>query len=190
MFEWYDNENDKNSTFQIHDESSLDDAIIEDGIKKLAHNYRSYNIADIYDEMESIREEIRQGNAVDLQQIEQRVVALFDKLEERMEIFQDKHNSLASRIGDEIDDIESKLIKLQSSIDKLSKKPSKIEAFSSDPADPQKVFSQYYEYLSKPKVVISPTGHITIDFSSDWMQDDRENFLKDMRAKAISKSKK
>jgi len=190
VFEWYDDENDKDSKFEVHDDTSLDDQTIEDGIRKLVNNYRSYNIADIYDEMESIREEIRHGNAVDLQQIEQRVVSLFDKLEERMEIFRDKHNSLASQVGDEIDEIESKLLKLQSTIDKLSKKPAKIEAFSTDPADPRQVFSQYYEYLSKPKVIISPTGHITIDFASDWMSDDRENFLKDMRAKVIDKSKK
>lgn len=190
VFEWYDDENDKESKFEVHDESNLDDDVIEDGIRKLVNNYRSYNIADIYDEMESIREEIRHGNAVDLQQIENRVTGLFDKLEERLDVFKEKHNSLASKLGDEIDDIEKKLISLQDAIDKMSKKPAKIEAFSADPADPRQVFAEYYAYLSKPKVVISPTGHITIDFGSDWMSGDRENFLKDMRAKALKKSKK
>lgn len=190
VFEWYDDENDKESKFEVHDDSMLPDDVIEDGIKKLVNNYRSYNIADIYDEMESIREEIRHGNAVDLQQIENRVMALFDKLEDRIDIFRDKHNSLASRLGDEIDDIEKKLIALQDSIDKISKKPSQVEAFSADPANPKEVFSEYYAYLSKPRVSISPTGHITIDFGSDWMSGDRENFLKDMRAKVVKKSKK
>lgn len=190
VFEWYDDENDKESKFEVHDESALSDATITDGIKKLVHNYRSYNIADIYDEMESIREEIRHGNAVDLQQIEHRLVGLFDKLEERMSLFRDKHNSLASSVGDEIDEIERKLISLQSSIDEMSKKPAKIEAFSVNPANPKAVLSEYYSYLSKPRVIISPTGHITIDFNSDWMPDDRENFLKDMRAKVIKKSKR
>lgn len=190
VFEWYDNENDQDSKFQIHDDSVLPDETIHDGIKKLVNNYRSYNIADIYDEMESIREEIRHGNAVDLQQIENRVMALFDKLEDRIDIFKEKHNSLASRLGDEIDDIEKKLLALQDSIEKMSKKPSKIEAFSVDPANPKEVLSEYYAYLSKPRVIISPTGHITIDFGSDWMSSDRENFLKDMRAKVVKKSRK
>lgn len=190
VFEWYDDENDKDSKFEVHDDSTLSDEIIQDGIKKLVNNYRSYNIADIYDEMESIREEIRHGNAIDLQQIENRVMALFDKLEDRMDIFREKHNSLASKLGDEIDDIEKKLIALQDSIDNMSKKPAKVEAFSADPADPKEVFSEYYAYLSKPRVIISPTGHITIDFGSDWMSGDRENFLKDMRAKVVKKSKK
>ena len=190
VFEWYEDENDKDSKFEVHDDTTLSDDTIQDGIRKLANNYRSYNIADIYDEMESIREEIRHGNAVDLQQIENRVMALFDKLEDRVDIFREKHNSLASRLGDEIDDIENKLIALQDSIDKMSKKPSKVEAFSADPANPKEVFSEYYTYLSRPRVSISPTGHITIDFGSDWMSGDRENFLKDMRAKVVKKSKR
>lgn len=190
VFEWYDDENDKESKFEVHDESALDDATIQDGVQKLINNYRSYNIADIYDEMESIRQEIRQGNAVDLQQIENRIMGLFDKLEERIDIFRDKHNSLASRLGDEIDDIENKLISLQDAIDKLSKKPAKVEAFSADPADPRKIFMDHYSYLSRPRVTISPMGHISIDFGSDWMSMDRENFLTDMRAKVVKKSKK
>jgi 8-oxo-dGTP diphosphatase len=190
VFEWYEDENDKDSKFEVHDDSLLSDDTIQDGIKKLVNNYRSYNIADIYDEMESIREEIRHGNAIDLQQIENRVMALFDKLEDRVDIFREKHNSLASKLGDEIDDIENKLIALQDSIDKMSKKPSKVEAFSADPANPKEVFSDYYAYLSRPRVSISPTGHITIDFGSDWMSGDRENFLKDMRAKVVKKSKR
>lgn len=190
VFEWYDDENDKESKFEVHDESSLDDATIEDGIKKLTNNYRSYNIADIYDEMESIRQEIRHGNAVDLQQIESRIMGLFDKLQERMDLFRDKHNLLASKLGDEIDDIEKKLVSMQVAIDKISKKPAKIEAFSSDPADPKKVFMEHYNYLSRPRVTITPMGHISIDFDSDWMPGDRENFLTDMRAKVVKKSKK
>ena len=190
VFEWYDDENDNESKFEIHDDSALADDTITDGIKKLVHNYRSYNIADIYDEMESIREEIRHGNAVDLQQIEHRLMSLFDKLEDRMSMFRDKHNSLASSVGDEIDEIEKKLMSLQSSVEEMSKRPSKVEAYSSNPPNPRSVLSEYYSYLSKPKVVISPTGHITIDFNSDWMPSDKENFLQDMRAKVVKKSKR
>ena len=188
VFEWYDS--DDNQELQFNEDSELSDSVIEDGISKLVNNYRSYNIADIYDEMESIREEIRQGNAVDLQQAEQKIMGLFDRLEDQLDLFKDKHNSLASRLGDELDEIESKLTSLQDTIDKMSRKPSKVEAFSTDPANPREILSQYYEYLSRPKVVINPTGHIIIDFKSDWLSDDKENFIQDLRAKAIKKNKR
>ena len=182
VFEWY---NDDDHDFDIHDDSELSDDIIHDGISKMISNYRNYNIADIYDEMESIRDEIRHGNAVDLQQAEQKIMSLFDKLEERMDIFRDKHNSLARNAGKEIDEIEEKLLDLQAKIDKMSKKPSKMEAFSADPPNPSKIIEEYYEYLSKPRVVIKPNGHIIIDFGSDWTHDDKTNFLIDMKAKTI-----
>ena len=188
VFEWYDS--DDNQELQFNEDSELSDDVIEDGISKLANNYRSYNIADIYDEMESIREEIRQGNAVDLQQAEQKIMGLFDRLEDQLDLFKDKHNKLASRLGDELDEIESKLTSLQDTVDKMSRKPSKVEAFSTDPANPREILSQYYEYLSRPKVVINPTGHIIIDFKSDWLSDDKDNFIQDLRAKAIKKNKR
>jgi 8-oxo-dGTP pyrophosphatase MutT (NUDIX family) len=188
VFEWYDS--DQNPDMQFHEDHELSDETITDGMHKLISNYRSYNIADIYDEMETIREEIRQGNAVDLQQAEQKIMGLFDRLEEQLDLFRDKHNGLTSRLGDEIDEIEQRLISMQNSIDKLSSKPSKIEAFSSNPANPSIVHSQYYEYLSRPKVVISPTGHVVVDFNADWTSGDKENFLGDLRVKVIKKSKK
>lgn len=188
VFEWYDSDDEPEMKF--HDEAELADDLISDGLNKLVHNFRSYNLADIYDEMESIRDEIRHGNAVDLQQTENKIMSLFDKLEGRLDIFRDKHNDLASKLGDEIDDIEKKLISLQDAVDKMTKKPSKVEAYSTNPANPEKVISQFYEYLSRPSVNISPTGHISISFGIDWNPSDRENFLEDMRAKVIKKKKK
>jgi ADP-ribose pyrophosphatase YjhB (NUDIX family) len=186
VFEWY---NDDEHELEIHEDSDLSDDTISDAVTKMVHNYRSYNIADIYDEMESIRSEIRHGNAVDLQQAEQRIMSLFDKLEERMDIFRDKHNSLAQRAGEEIDEIEEKLLALQAKIDEMSKKPSKMEAFSADPPNPSKIIEEYYEYLSRPRVLIKPNGHIIIDFGADWTSDDKTNFLTDMRAKALKDSR-
>ena len=186
VFEWY---NDDEHEFDLHNDSELSDDTIHDGISKMVSNYRNYNIADIYDEMESIRDEIRHGNAVDLQQAEQKIMSLFDKLEERMDIFRDKHNALARRAGEEIDEIEEKLLELQAKIDQMSKKPSKMEAFSADPPNPSQIIEEYYEYLSKPRVVIKPTGHIIIEFGSDWTHDDKTNFLTDMKAKAIKEKK-
>lgn len=183
VFEWYND--DEEPELEIVEENKLPDEIIEDGILKLVDNYRNHNIADIYQEMENIREEIRHGNAVDVQQVEQRIMSLFDKIEERLDIFKVKHNSLAFRAGEEIDELERKLLQLQSKVDELSKKPSQVEAFSTNPPNPNEVFSEYYEYLSKPRVVVKPNGHIIIDFNSDWTNDDKTNFLHDMKAKAI-----
>lgn len=188
VFEWYLPED--NPDLNIYTDEELTDDTIHDGVSKLVDNYRSYNLADIHDEMENIREEIRQGNAVDLQQAEQKIMQLFDKLEEKLIETQEKHNSLANRAGKEIDELHEKLVELQSKIDKASNKPSKVEAYSSSPENPSKVYSESYIYLSKPKVIIHPTGHIVIDFNSDWTGSDKENFLHDIRAKAINKSSK
>ncbi len=188
VFEWYDDDHD-HSSMEFNDEHELPDDVINEGIGKIVDNYRNYNIADIYDEMESIREEIRHGNAVDLQQAEHKIMSLFDKLEDRMDIFKDKHNALANKAGQDIDDLENKLLELQAKIDTLSKKPSKMEAYSAEPANPSAVLAEYYSYLSRPRVVIKPSGHIIIDFGSDWTGDDKTNFLTDMKAKALKSSR-
>jgi 8-oxo-dGTP pyrophosphatase MutT (NUDIX family) len=185
IFEWYMPDDHK----ELDIDESLGDEVINDGLGKLVDNYRKYNIADIYDEIESIRQELRHASAVDLQQAEQKIMQLFDDLEERLNHTQDKHNSLTRRAGEELDKLESKLVELQSKIDEMSKKPSKVEAFSAEPGNPAKVFNEYYSYLSKPKVVVHPTGHIVIDFNGDWSSDDKTNFLKDMKAKALKKGR-
>lgn len=181
VFEWYLPEQDA----EFKPDDSIADDIIDNGVGKLRDNYRSYNIADIYDEMESIREEIRHSNAVDLQQAEQKIMSLFDSLEERLLSHDTKHEE---RVG-EIEALQSKLTELQSKLDEMGKKPQKVEAFSADPANPSEVLSDFYSYLSKPKIIVHPSGHIVIDFSSDWSGDDKSNFLKDMRAKALKKQK-
>lgn len=185
VFEWYLPEDMKE--LEVHEDDKLTDDTIHDGISKLVHNYRTKNLADIYDEMENIREEIRNGNAVDLQQAENKIMKLFDKIESSLKDTQEKHNSLARRAGDEIDELENKLLDLQSKIDKLSKKPSKIEAFSTEPSNPNKILNEYYSYLPKPRVIIEPSGKITIEFAPDWSGDDKSNFLNDMKAKVIKK---
>lgn len=185
VFEWYLPED--NPELTIHSDEELTDDTISDAIDKLTGNYKSYNLTDIHDEMHNIREEIRHGNAVDLQQVEQKILKLFDKLEERLTETQNKHNSLARKAGKEIDELYSKLARLQDIIEKKTKTPSKIEAYSSKPENPIAVHAQHYMYLSKPRVVVHPTGHIAIDFATDWTSMEKENFVKDMRAVVVKK---
>lgn len=111
VFEWYDE--DINSKI----EPKIKDEHIIDGVKKLAENYTKHNISDLYQEMESIREEIRNGVAVDVQQIEQRILKVFDKLESTVNTIKNKHNLLAEEADKQLEDIESKLRKLQSKLD-------------------------------------------------------------------------
>lgn len=181
VFEWYSPEQDSEFT----PDETLPEEIIDSGIGKMVHNYRSYNIADIYDEMESIREEIRHGNAVDLQQAEQKIMTIFDSLEDKLSTGNGKHES----ISQELELLQSKLVSLQSKVDEMSKQPQKIEAYSSNPANPNEVLGDFYPYLSKPKIIVHPSGHIVMDFNSDWSGDDKSNFLKDMRAKALKDQK-
>jgi predicted nuclease with TOPRIM domain len=194
VFEWYSDKDDEK--FEVEDEDKLADDVVQSGMKKLIDNYRNYNIADIYDEMESIREEIRHGNARDLQQAEQKIMSLFDKLEEQIQHTKEKHNSLARRSGDELDKLEEKLKSLAERVsslsDKASSKKEKIEAtlVSDEMPNHKKVHNDFYPYLSKPTVSILPNGVINITFGTDWMAPEKENFLTDMKAKALKKSKK
>lgn len=183
VFEWYLPEDEKE--LEIVDD--LDDDVIHGGINQLMENYKRHNIGNIYQEMENIREHMRNGVAVDLQQVEARIMKLFDKLEETTHNISDKHNKLAEMAGKDIDELESKLRELQSKLDKINKKPETIEAYSANPSNKDKVHDEYYSYLPKPKIKIKPNGKITISFSEDWQEMEKSNFLKDMKAKILKK---
>lgn len=185
IFEWYMPEDEKE--LEIMDESSLSDDVINGGLNSLVENYKKHNIANIYSEMENIREEIRNGTAVDLQQVEQKMMRLFDKLEDTVLEIVDKHNELAEEAGDAIDLLESKLKELQCKIDELNKQPVSVDAYSGHPRNDKKVHEEFYSYLPRPEVSISPDGHIKISFGSEWTSMERENFLKDMRARVIKR---
>jgi len=187
VFEWYLPEDEK--LFDIVDENELTDDDVHGGLNNLVDNYKRHNIANIYEEMEHIRSTIRNGVAVDLQQVEHRIMTLFDRLEELVHTLTEKHNSLAHQAGDEVDELERKLRELQSKIDDMGKKPERVEAFSANPPNKDEVIDNFYPYLSRPKVEIMPNGKITIMFGSDWQHLEKENFLTDMRAKTISKGK-
>ena len=188
VFEWYSPEDEK--FLEEVGEDVLSNEDIQGGIHGLLDNYKKHNIADIYTEMETIRCEIRNGVAVDLQQIEQRIMKLFDKLEAKLLNHSDKHNKLADSAGDDIDELHAKLLDLQSKIDGLGKQPTKVEAFSTNPANPAAVHNDNYMYVCKPQVTIHPDGRIQISFGGDWANMERDNFLSDMRAKALKKAKK
>jgi predicted nuclease with TOPRIM domain len=186
VFEWYMPEDEKELQ-NLYDDNISDDAI-HGGLNELIENYKRHNIGEIYQEMETIRETMRNGVAVDLQQVEAKIMSLFDKLEEAMHELTGKHNALARAVGDDIDELESKLRELQSKMEDVGKKgPKTVEAFSANPANKDKVHDEYYSYLPKPKIEILPSGKITISFSSEWQEMEQENFLKDMRAKVVSK---
>jgi 8-oxo-dGTP pyrophosphatase MutT (NUDIX family)/Txe/YoeB family toxin of Txe-Axe toxin-antitoxin module len=186
VFEWYMPEDEK--LFDILDENVLSDDAIHGGINELIENFRRHNIGNIYQEMETIREQMRNGAAVDLQQVEGRMMKLFDKLEDAVHELTGKHNKLVESAGKDLDELELKLRELQQKIHDVEKIPQKVEAFSAQPANKDKVHAEYYSYLSKPKVEIAPSGRITISFSSDWQDMEKENFLKDMRARVITKA--
>lgn len=188
VFEWYLPEDE--STLDILDDSVLSDDAISGGLTHLMDNYKRHNIGNIYQEMETIREQMRNGVAVDLQQVEMRLMKLFDKLEETVHSMAEKHNKLAEDAGKEVDELELKLRELQQKIEDISRKPKTVEAYSSNPANKDKIHDQYYSYLTKPRIDILPNGRITISFSEDWQDMEKENFLKDLRAKVIKKAGK
>lgn len=188
VFEWYAPEDEKELN-SLYDHEMPDDAI-HGGIHELIDNYRRHNIGEIYGEMETIRETMRNGMAVDLQQVEGRIMSLFDKLESAVHDMSGKHNHLAEAVGKDIDELEAKLRDLQSKIHETASAPQTVEAYSANPANHGKVHDEYYSYLTKPRIEIAPNGKITITFGQDWQDLERENFLKDMRARVINKAGK
>lgn len=187
LFEWYVPADEED--LMVLDEATLPDEAIVGGLDKLVENYKRHNLGNIYEEMEIIREQMRNGMAVDLQQVEARVMKLFDKLEDIINNLGSKHDILTSAVGSDIDEIEKKLRDLQNKVEEMEKRPEKIEAYSSHPANHNKVLNDFYPYLSRPNIDIMPNGKISISFGGDWQNLEKENFLKDMRAKVISKSK-
>jgi hypothetical protein len=187
VFEWYLPEDEPE--LHILDEKSLSDDAIDGGLDHLIEDYKRHNLANIYQEVENIREEIRHGNAVDLLQVEKRIMELFDKLEKYVHIITEKHNKLAEDAGQEIDELEAKLLQLQQKVDELNKRPTSVEAYASNPNKSAQLLNNDYCYLSKPVIEISPNGKIKITFSPDWNYLDQENFLHDMKARVIKKAK-
>lgn len=188
VFEWYLPEDEPE--LALLDESMLADGAIEGGFNELMDHYKKHNLANIYQEMENIREEVRHGQSVDLQQVEARIMKLFDKLEDTVHNISAKHNRLAADADKELEELEAKLRDLQSRIDEIGKKPETVEAFSANPANEKEVLDNYYCYLTRPNIEISPNGKIRITFGKDWNSLDKENFLSDMHAKVIKKAGK
>ena len=187
VFEWYLPEDEEIFNIIDHD---LDDKHIQGGIKTLIENYRKHNIGDIYEEMENIRKEIRNNVAVDLQQIEGRIMKLFDKLEGVVHTVIDKHNKLKDLTEKELEDIEKKLRELQSKLDQMGKKPETVEAITTSNKNPDKIHREEYPYLPRPQIEISSDGKIKITFDAEWTALEKENFLHDMRAKALKKGRR
>lgn len=187
VFEWYLPE-DEDVLDMVSDESMSDD-VIHGGLQHLVDSYKKHNLGEIYQEMETIRETIRNGVAVDLQQVESKILKLFDRLEETAHDIVDKHNKLAQDAGKEMDELEAKLRELQNKINEKPKGSKTVEAFSSNPANSSKVHNKLYSYLSKPRVEIQPTGKIIISFGDDWEEMEKSNFLEDMRVKVAARKK-
>jgi hypothetical protein len=184
VFEWYLPE-DANVLDMVSDQGMSDDAI-HGGLHNLVDNYKRHNLGEIYQEMETIREQIRNGVAVDLQQVEAKILKLFDRLEEATHELAGAHNKLVQEVGKDMDELEAKLRELQAKLDE-PRKSKTVEAFSTNPADSNKVHDRLYSYLTKPRVEISPNGKITISFGNDWEDLERSNFLEDMRARVIAR---
>lgn len=183
VFEWYSDEDEH--VFDILDEENLADDVIHGGLEHLSDNYKRHNLANIYTEMENIRNEIRNGVAVDLQQVEHKIMGLFDQLEEAVNIVSEKHNQLVRDAGSEVEELEGKLRELQSKVDELSNKPTTVEAYQARPVSGTRVHDEHYMYLNKPEIEIAPSGRIRITFAKDWSDLDKSNFLSDMKAKVI-----
>ena len=185
VFEWYLPED--QGELEIMDDGELEDGAIEGGINALMDKYKKHNVTEIYSEMENIREEIRQGTAVDLQQVEKKIMQLFDKLEVTLLNVVGSHNKLGRDVGSAVDELEQKLKELQCKVEGMEGNPTTYEAVSSAKVNDGKVHDEYYPYLTRPSVTVSPDGKIRISFGGDWTGMEQSNFLSDLKAKVIKK---
>lgn len=185
LFEWYSDEDEE--LFDILDEQNLPDDAIHGGLAHLTDNYTKHNLANIYTEMENIREELRHSNAVDLQQVEEKMMRLFDKLEETTHKVVEQHNKLTEDVGNDVEMLEARLRELANKVDEISKQPESVEAYQSKLVSPDKVYDSHYFYLPKPTIEVEPSGKVKIHFNKEWNSLDKSNFLNDMRANIIRK---
>ena len=185
VFEWYSPEDE--GVFDIVHEDEMSDDIISGGLQTLADNYTRHNISNIYSEMENIREDLRNGVAVDLQQVEAKMMKLFDKLENCLFECKVKHNEFTEQADAELTDLENKLLTLQRKVDQLENGGNKevIEAVSANPANHHSIYDNHYLYLPKPRVEIGTDGKITIAFGEGWSHMEKQNFVTDMRARVV-----
>lgn len=205
VFEWYLPEDEE--VLKEITSSSIEDEKIESEMKRLVDEYHKNNISNIYQEMENIRKEIRNGVVVDLREIEQRMMNVFDSLKEEVDRVKAARQSeeeqsaqerakneeskrelqeAISMLKEQVKELKSKLSELE---EKENPKQEKVEAVSFARVNPEKIHDESYMYLPKPKVEILPSGKITIVFDSEWTDLEKENFLYDLRARVIKRSK-
>ena len=177
VFEWYDS--DQGYSFEVDD--SLGDDLINSGIEMLINSYKQVNLSNIHDEIMDVRDELRTATAIEVQQLETRLMGLFDTLEEVVGDISDAHNLLTDKAGDEIDVIYNQLLVLQAKVAELESKSSKVEGYTQTSKSPAKVHEKEYPYLSRPSVTILPSGKITIDFKEDWTSMEKINYLNDLK---------
>jgi hypothetical protein len=189
IFEYY-YAPDEEPDFIPHENGATTQFPIEEGfgLQALADNYKNYNLSDIYDEMENLREEIRNGVVVDLQQVENKIFNLFNKLDEVIKEISSKYNEFNSDVGDEIDFLHSKIQEIQLKLNSLIEQNNQKEISISAQRNPDVIYGKLYNYLPKPNITINPDGTINIKFTEEWNNIDQLDFLKSIRAR-MTKSK-
>jgi len=186
IFEYYIDP--KDSDFSVIEENDQNKIDISTSLDNMASNYKNYNILDVYEEMENIRDEIRGGVVVDLQQTESKLFKLFNKLEDNMKEVYGKYNQFNRDVGQEMDILNQKIQELFNKIHQLMQKDDEKEIIAKPKGNPDVVYDKLYNYLSKPSITVLPNGTVSIKFYEDWNRIDQLDFLKSMRAK-IEKSK-
>jgi hypothetical protein len=181
LFEWYSPEDEQ----ELENLQDFPDEYSEEFLHNITKDYEKNNLGQIYTEMETIRQEIRNEVSIDIIQVEQRIMKLFDKLQELMLDIGIKHNTLTEISESEIEQIQNKLLTLQSKLEEMEKKPVNVDAYVPNPNSQNKVHDAFYPYLPKPQITIHPSGKVTISFGQEWTDIERENFLQDMKAKVI-----
>lgn len=191
LFEWFLPEDQEE--LEIVHEQMLPDEVIESGITELIDRYRRYQLGEIYDEMETIRQQIRDGVAIDLQQVEIRIMTLIDQLDRRLNEMEESFSERETKIKTDLNELESKLKELKLKLQSLESKPKSIEIPIAQemlsPIDTNIVHGVNYSYMSRPKIERSSKS-FKITFGPDWSDAEKEAFLRDLRARIIRKNGK
>jgi hypothetical protein len=157
-------------------DESIDDKDIKEKLKGLIQDYKQNSISNIYDEVQNIRQEMRNGTAVDLQQVEAKMLKLIEQLKETTEkehtTYQDRLDSLTN----ELQSIKNILLHSISGAPTYGiPNPTFRDPYMMDP----------YSSFSRPTVTHLPNKIIRIVFNKDWPSIKKSEYLKDANLKKV-----
>jgi 8-oxo-dGTP pyrophosphatase MutT (NUDIX family) len=184
MFTGKNIKNIMNSHLDIDKEYSIKE-YVEEGSSLLMDRYKEEQMVEIKNQMNLIRDSLKNDSAVDLRSLETRLMKLFDRLEETVKESERKIIEIESNSRNWYNILEAKLLELKNKLLELDKKPVKAKLEKTQ-VNPEEVLKKDYFFLSKPKLMKNDEErNIEFEFDSDWDYPNIKSFLNDIKGKIL-----